>query len=337
MNTRKDFLPWGAVIGIGSLPHHSVDRALTLVRAINLDIPFVPQLPRQTNTRFNMLTEVLWDLLDAGLVNQEYNRLTLAVDRRTEAFQRLHEPAAFAEGPRSRILEKFLAKPPTVTNAIKSQGVGLLTLHSAFRENDHSAELAAALASRLRHLYRYELERLDTLHSLRILVLDEPMLVPEKREEFLPLLQQEQQVLDEIRGLDCLSGVHICGRLSPQLFGLQFDVLSVDCGHPEFGLACLPSYEQLEEFLEKGGLIAWGIYRSDTLEVHSESEVLKNLHSIVEQISLPEGQVYSQSLLSASCGLAALSEIQAKESFLFLQRIENQIRKTYGYEPRAAS
>jgi methionine synthase II (cobalamin-independent) len=106
-----------------------------------------------------------------------------------------------------------------------------------------------------------------------------------------------------------LAGLHCCGNTDWSLvFSTDLDVVNFDAYEYFQGLSLYP--EELKSFLQKGGVLSWGIVparANGNLEPHT---LLAALDERVEQLTakgMDRGALYRQALLTPSCGLGTES------------------------------
>jgi hypothetical protein len=129
-------------------------------------------------------------------------------------------------------------------------------------------------------------------------------------------------------------GIHICARpdwdflLRSRLDILSFDAFS--CG------AVIVNYGSLREFLERGGVVSWGIVPTSTELL--EQETVESLMALLEKLwedlvqrGIRREKVLHQSLLApATCNLMnADQEKTVETSFEILKELSGLIRKKY--------
>jgi hypothetical protein len=136
-------------------------------------------------------------------------------------------------------------------------------------------------------------------------------------------------------GLEGPKGVHLCARPDWDfLLRSNIDILSFDsfnCG------AVIVNYASLKEFLERGGIISWGIVPTYTLLLEQETiesliERLESFWDGLSQRGVDKRRVLRQSLLApATCNLMNPDrEKTVEEAFAVLKELSKRIREKYG-------
>ena len=126
-----------------------------------------------------------------------------------------------------------------------------------------------------------------------------------------------------------LAGLHCCGNTDWSLvFSTDLDVVNFDAYEYFQGLSLYP--EELKSFLQKGGVLSWGIVparANGNLEPHT---LLAALDERVEQLTakgLDRGALYRQALLTPSCGLGTESVEAADRLMGTLAELASLVRE----------
>jgi methionine synthase II (cobalamin-independent) len=126
-----------------------------------------------------------------------------------------------------------------------------------------------------------------------------------------------------------LAGLHCCGNTDWSLvFSTDLDVVNFDAYEYFQGLSLYPA--ELKSFLQKGGVLSWGIipaHANGNLEPHT---LLAALDERVEQLTakgLDRGALYRQALLTPSCGLGTESVEAADRLMGTLAELASLVRE----------
>jgi methionine synthase II (cobalamin-independent) len=126
-----------------------------------------------------------------------------------------------------------------------------------------------------------------------------------------------------------LAGLHCCGNTDWSLvFSTDLDVVNFDAYEYFQGLSLYP--EELKSFLQKGGVLSWGIvpaHANGNLEPHT---LLAALDERVEQLAakgMDRGALYRQALLTPSCGLGTESVESADRLMGTLAELASLVRE----------
>ncbi|MCL5959486.1 MAG: methionine synthase, partial [Chloroflexi bacterium] len=111
-------------------------------------------------------------------------------------------------------------------------------------------------------------------------------------------------------GLSCLKGIHCCGNTDwSVVLSTSLDILSFDAYRYAETLALYP--DDVKRFLERGGILAWGIVPADALLLQNENvpsliaKLLDAMQSLVGK-GVSREMLLNQCLITPSCGLGSL-------------------------------
>lgn len=146
------------------------------------------------------------------------------------------------------------------------------------------------------------------------------------RQTALSLLNAATQAIQEAGGL---VGVHVCGNTDWSLvLTTQVDVVNFDAY--AFGEGFLLYAQDIEAFLNRGGVIAWGIVPTTmyTPQVSAE-ELVSRLEELIGRLvahGIKRAVLEEQSLLTASCGLGSISPPTALAVLELLSKTSRLLR-----------
>ncbi|MDR7522010.1 MAG: methionine synthase [Armatimonadota bacterium] len=338
---RSAFRPEFRATAVGSLPHTDPVVACDLIAQYLPDIPAWPQLPRR-DPRESMYVQY-----SQGFPGIVFEHGRIYVDRRRDleaGLEHLYlrylnaDAGASATSPdHAAGLAQFLTRPWESIAAVKGQIVGPVSWGLTVTDQDRRAILyddllADAAAKHLRLAAVWQERELRRLAPHTIIVVDEPYLasvgsafVAVERHEVVALLEEV------FAGLQGLKGVHCCGNTDWSLIlETSADVLSFDA----YGFAApLSLYPRaLRAFLDRGGIIAWGIVPTlDDATVMAESaesltDRLWSALRLVASKGIPLDDLLAASLVTPSCGMATLSEPAAVRALELLAGVAARMR-----------
>jgi methionine synthase II (cobalamin-independent) len=126
-----------------------------------------------------------------------------------------------------------------------------------------------------------------------------------------------------------LAGLHCCGNTDWSLvFSTGLDVVNFDAYEYFQGLSLYPA--ELNSFLEKGGVLSWGIVPARANGNLTPHSLLDALDQRVEQLTakgLDRGALYRQALLTPSCGLGTESVEAADRLMDALAELSSLVRE----------
>lgn len=328
-------------LAAGSLPLTDPGAACQLTVGA-LDIPTWPQLPRRTFLE-NMYAQYSERFPGVVVTNE---RIYLDQDRDLDPeLEQLYiaylmndlEYAIispeYAAGLH-RFLQLDLGQPPVVKGHVTGPvSWGLMVTDRNRKPVLYDDVLAEAAAKHLRLKAAWMEEQLRTLAPQTIIFVDEPYMscfgsafVSLGRDQVLTLLEE---VFAGIRGL---KGVHCCGNTDwSVLLSTTLDILNLDAyGYAE-SLALYP--DEVGAFLERDGIIAWGI-------VPSSAQVLEEtVDSLVERFhegihlltakGLHQDDILASSLIMPSCGCGSLTVELAERVLELTGQVSSALQERY--------
>jgi hypothetical protein len=142
------------------------------------------------------------------------------------------------------------------------------------------------------------------------------------------------QVLNEffqnIRGLPC---VHCCSNMDwPQLMKSKTRVINFDAYQFAEKMALYP--KEVSAFIEKGGMLAWGVVpvAEEILNSESEDHLKEKLEEGVMRMvgsGIDKQKLWERSFVTPCCSTATLSKEQAEVAFRYTQNISQKMRRKY--------
>lgn len=344
-----DFKPECISTCIGSMPHADPAKALELILAHMTDIPFWPQLPSRSFLE-NMYAQYAYDM--PGAVIDEKNK-RMYIDTRTADPASIEEfLMRIVEGDSSQfpLKEEFssgffafmdakekLGSPV----AVKGHTTGPISMclqvtdenKKAILYDDTFRELAIKqLALRC----AWQDEKLREISPTVIHFLDEPYMVM-FGSAYLNLKREEAiSYLNEVfAGIKGLKGIHCCGNTDwPLLLDTDVQVLNLDAYN--FGETLALYASNVEEYLDRGGIIAWGIVPTNEDEISKEtSESIlarfeKTYGKLVEK-GISKEKILGQALITPSCGTGTLPIEYCEKVLKTTKEVSDRLRKEQGF------
>lgn len=323
---------------MGILPHKKLDPAQKL--ALSVDIPFWPQLP---HFRFKEDMYAQFAEHFPGIIIDEENKVLRFSNERfaaelDEFLAASSDPGYFALSDEfSTAFRNFLTLDLSSYPLIRGQSVGPISFGLKICDEDlkpmiYNDFVREILYDFLKHKITWQYQKLNQVHAFPFVWLDEPGL------EFIfnsfsaytsELAQSEyRNFLSQLPGP---KGVHLCGNPDWSfLLGANLDVLSVDAF--SWGHILVRYVDEVKEFLQKGGIIAWGITPTLTSELVTESTAtitarLLESWEFLGQHGLDVNQIFDRSWLAPSrcCLINADGDISVNRSFALLGDVKNNL------------
>ncbi len=344
------FTPHFSATTVGSLPHTDPVVACDLIRAHVPEIPCWPQLPKR-DPRESIYAQFSRDfpgasLNDGRVVVDRARDLTLELERLYTRYLEKDLDAAAMNADESAGLARFAQMDWRGARAVKGQVMGPISWGLTVTDQTRRAilyddTLADAVAKHL-HLHAAWQEReLRKLAPQTILFVDEPYLasfgsayVAVERDQVVGLIEEV------FAGLQGLKGIHCCGNTDwSLLLSTSLDVLNFDAYNFAETLALYPG--ALRAFLDRGGMIAWGIVpvtSEDAVMAEAPESLIGKLESAWQMLAakgIPLEQLRATSLITPACGMGTLSEGAAVRALELLASVSLELRERYGTQTNA--
>lgn len=340
---------------MGIMPHRDVEKALKL--ALGLDIPFWPQLPKisfyedmyaQSSQNFPGI------VLD--IPGQQITLDSQRFEEELESYShQIDNPQFFALTPEySAIYHRFLEADLSGYSAIRGQLTGPVSF--GFRVVDENSRpiiyddtIRTILYDFIQKKASSLLQQLRTKNKNAFLWLDEPGLgwVFSGTTGYNDI-QAKEDYNAFLQGIEEPRALHLCANVNlAYLLGLGIDILSFDAyqiEHMPKGYAA-----DVAGFLEKGGVISWGIVPTDSDNLAKETpdtlaEKLAGYWEVVaKNTTISSRQVARQALLApARCCLKNIGAVGAcdeaagsasKSRGKMVQIEEQLVEKAFAYLP----
>jgi methionine synthase II (cobalamin-independent) len=229
--------------------------------------------------------------------------------------------------PRPLALKGQITGPFTLTAGLKDEKDQLVLYDSRLRD---------VVVKTLALKAQWQVERLARSGLPTIVFIDEPALAGFGSSAFISVSAEDittmlDEVVSHIHKAGGLAGIHVCANTDWSLFfSGSLDVINFDAyGYFErFAL-----YRQdLVSFIERGGLVAWGIVPTldlDNLEQENTESLVSRWRHQVEQLvdnDLSLETILHQSIITPSCGCGTLTVALAERVISLTRQISEQIR-----------
>ena len=340
--SRPQFHLSGLPTAIGSMPHKDAGKACSLIAKYLPEIPFWPQLTKRSFLE-NMYAQYSEGF--PGLVLEKdkiYVNLAQGIDEPLEKLYAAYlenKIEDFAIGKEYAAgLHEFINHSPVNPTAVKGQVTGPVTWGMTVTDENRRPILydETAADTAVKHLNmkaRWQESKLQELSDNTIIFFDEPYMssigsafVSIPRERVIELLE------GAFEGITSLKGVHCCGNTDWSiLLNTSVDIISFDAYSYSHTIAL---YTEVRDFIERGGVIAWGIVPREDKAL--KSEAVKNLldrliegMAGLERKGISRSKLLNQSLLTPACGLEPASEEAAEHALELLADLSLAFRNKY--------
>jgi len=326
---------------MGILPHTDIERALEI--ALSLDIPFWPQLPKVSYFE-DMYVQALENFPGARIDadNQKIHfSLPHFYEELPSYFERADDPQTFRLTKEfSLVYHRFLEKDLSHYPAIRGQMISPISLGLKIVDENQKPiiyhdEVKEVLFDFIQKKVNQQYEELREKNANAFVWVDDPGLALifsalSGYNEF-----QAKADLDHfLEGVQGPKGVHLCAKpdwdflLKSRMEILSFD--SFNCG------VVIVNYPSLKEFVDRGGIVSWGIVPTYTelLEQETIDSLMERLETFWEDLSrkgVDQEKLLRQSLLApATCNLLNPDkEKTVEKAFEVLNELSRTIRKKY--------
>ena len=339
--TFLGFSPNCQTTAMGIMPHTDVGRALEV--ALSLDIPFWPQLPRVSYFE-DMYVQALEHFPGVKIdVNNQriLFDLSLFYEELPSYFEKADDPQTFrlTKGfslVYHRFLERDLSHYPAVRGQMISPiSLGLKIVDENQKSIIYHDEVREVLFDFIQKKVNQQYEELRAKNPNAFVWVDDPGLglIFSALSGYNEV--QAKTDLDRfLAGLEGPRGVHLCAKPDWDfLFKSKIDILSFDsfnCG------VVIVNYPSLKVFVERGGIISWGIVPTYTelLEQETIDSLMERLEIFWEELSrkgVDQKKLLRQSLLApATCNLLNPDkEKTVEKAFDVLKELSGKIREKY--------
>jgi len=337
----------GLAIGIGSLPHKEAEAALDLIFKYLPAIPFWPQLPRR-DLREGMLVQFSENIPCLRLTRDGLRFDPAEKEKELEIFYeriiandvdyfKISEEFALGLHRFYQRLEKMSLEN---ISFIKCQVTGPFTFAAGIKDDKaiallHDPVFMQVIIKGLAMKALWQIKFFRKFGKKVIVFLDEPYLgcfgsayTPINREEVVKGLSE---LTEAVKSEDVLSGLHCCGNTDWSMFTdiANIDIISFDA----FGFSdkFVLYADSLKGFLEKGGIICWGIVPTQDFPLSQTPDSLvgsitQGIDALVKR-GLDKDLLFNNLLVSPSCGLGTLEIKKSEEILKLLSEASFLLRK----------
>ena len=335
--------------GIGSLPHKDEKEAFRLILGNFPSIPFWPQLPKRSflegmvvqysegfpSLKRDQREQKVWIDTSQGFDKEVERFYQWIEDDTLEPFWMMED---FSRGF-GLIEELSYLNDRQQIGYIKGQIVGPITFGLSLTDQErkpifYDPTLREILVKHLSSKARWMEKRFNDLlpRTKTIVFFDKPSLSSFK--SAFSSLSREDVVLslnECFSAVKGLKGVHCCGNTDwGLLLETNLDILSFDAyGYLET-ISLYP--EKLKAFLERGGILAWGIVPTNEEDLPKENvESLVNRFKKGNETLLRKGidqLLLRRAILTPSCGTASLPVSLAERACQLTAAVSKRLRES---------
>lgn len=329
--------------GVGSLPYSDPATACRAIFEHFPHIPFWPQLPKRSYLE-NMYVQYSQTL--PGLNLDEKNK-TIHIDTSRVANEIEEVYGRYLDGDLEyfKLTEdyaegfyRFLESSDSEIKAaryIKGQITGPISYALSLTDQNkksiiYDKDLFEILNKVLSMNAKWQIVKLKEKNPRVIIFIDEPYLVSIGSSfvniDIEEAMRKLDELIDAIKSSGALVGAHCCGNTDwPILLKRGIDILNFDAYNfmKEFSLYA----GDIKNFLNNGGVIAWGIVpTSEAVDKETRNNLIDRLKKGIKLLA-DKGvdKNILQSIVTPSCGLGTLEEDRAKRILDLTKQLEDEL------------
>lgn len=357
MENKKSSLTLNCM-AIGSLPHKDVKKAMQIVED-TFEIPFWPQLAK-LNKKEDMIFQFLENLpglVDTGdkiyLDNEsdeffeqleelfmDYEEIISNKDLETLQKYEVSEENSSTFRPFIKIIEK------TKPEFAKGQIVGPFTLATTLTDKEGRCafydetlrEVIVKLLS-LKALWQIEEIKKANKNTTPIIFIDEPSISQLGTSAFITISKEEtieiiKEVSNLIKEAGALSAIHCCGKCDWTI-PIESEVSIINLDGFFFAQNLSLFSNELKPFLDKDGIIAWGIVPTldkealDATNIDKMEEKFNEAIDYLVKKGIDKDLLLKQSMVTPSCGAGSLNEELAEKAMNLTKDLSLRLKEKF--------
>lgn len=353
-----EFLPKSMATGIGSLPYLDTEEALSLIFSAFPDIPHWPQLPQQGKQE-HFIHQFLKPLVDCGMLVAQGDNWAFNTSRENsaECLTDFYTSCLPAEEGNDECLHTFVPPPKAASGFhafiaraqsgglkkaryVKGQIVGPLTVALELKDHQgrpayYQGDLRDIIVRTLALNAHCQSAALSGFGCTPIIFIDDPAIRGYGSRLHLALnremiIEDLNFIVSAIQSQGALAGFHSCEAVDWSLpMESQVNILSLDAYR--FGVSLIPYAAQLHRFMDRGGVVAWGIVPTlDDPFGESVESLLNRLKVLWKELfpqSLDRETLLRKSMITPACGTGLLTIDQAKHIYRLTAQLSMVLRE----------
>ncbi len=341
---------------IGSLPLDDHSKASDLVFDYTPEIPLWVQLP--VHKEEGMMVQFLSGLPGIGKKSDDpyIDTGTDAFDTELLAFY--EEYVAVTEGEISIDDTRFVLNENTAKgffvfleqlethiptpNALKCQITGPMTLGMGTKDQDgraiiYNSQVMDTIVKLVAQKARWQVLKLQRFNRPVIVFFDEPALAGFGSSAFIGISRDEvdekfEEVIRSVHEMGALAGIHVCANTDwSVILDSSADIVSFDA-YSYFDKFILYA-QKVKDFIDRGGLLAWGIVPTSSVEDIEREEtdfLIAKFYSQIQQVmdlGIDKSTLFSQIFITPSCGTGVLNLSHTQKVLRLTKNVSNAIIK----------
>jgi len=356
-----EFKPGFLACAVGSMPHTDAAAAVDVVLANLPEAPMWPQLSgrglnEQMEIQYSegipcrvidrdkgrMFFETSGDYIDAFTEFYEAYMVAMDPDDGTGDVSSMAISPDFAAGIYE--LEKRLKAEGGKRPFVKCQTTGPCSFALTIVDENKRAlwyndEFRDVVVKALAMKCRWQIQMLKPYGENVICFVDEPILsgfgsstyVSVQRDEVVAALGE---LVDAIHAEGAIAGIHCCGNTEWSIpIDAGAEIVNFDAYQYGETIALYPDH--VRKHLESGKALAWGVVPTSVEVRENTAETLvdhyeRMVDNLVEKSGLDRGLIYSQTLLTGSCGTGSMEVADAERVFQLTGELSQALRAKHG-------
>jgi hypothetical protein len=358
---QKTFLPEFLATGIGSLPFADPQEALELIFAEMPEMPHWPQLPRRGEPE-HFIHQFLQPLVDCGMLAAGQGRwiLDASAENSAACLTEFYTGCLSAEAGDGACRSAYLPSPASAAGLhaflarartgglkpagyVKGQIAGPLSVALELKDRRgrpayYHGDLRDTVVRTLALNARTQASALSGFGAVPVIFVDDPAVGAYGSRLHLALsremiIEDLNFIIEAIESENALAGIHCCEAVDWSLvLETRAQILSLDAYR--FGASLIPYAAHLRRFVERGGVIAWGIVPTldDPYEETVES-LRQRLKALWQDLFPTPGireAMRRQSLLTPACGTGLLTADRARRIYRLTAGLSRALRGNPG-------
>jgi len=340
-----------AATAVGSFPHVEPSAACDLILAHLPEVPVWPQLPMRG---LNEQMEIQFSEGMPGIVlDREKSRMFFDTSGDTSpALEQFYENYlagnldyfAITESHSQGIFamkERLAAADRSVLKYMKMQvtgpvSFGLTVVDENKRAIYYNEIFRDVVVKGLAMKARWQLRYFEPLCPLRICFVDEPILSAFGSSTYVSVhradvVAQIREIADAIHEEGGLAGIHCCGNTEWTIpIDAGLDIINFDAY--EFGYSVSLYPQAMKQFMEGGGVLAWGIVpTSEKILQETTASLCARFYKAAGRLAekgVEKKLILQNALITASCGTGSIPVERAERVIRETKKVSDRLKET---------
>ena len=361
---KNTHLPPFSCLAIGSLPHADLDKAMDIVKNNFANVPFWAQLTK-LNKNEDMIVQFTENMpsffvdtkTEKTYLETESDKFLEDIEQFFTDYEEILADIFSQTTEKYAITEKYSKSFPKLIEFIKEstpkfakgQIVGPFTLATTLVDKYgkcafYDETLREIIVKTLTLKALWQIKQIKTANptTIPIIFIDEPSISQLGTSAFLTISHDEvykmlKEISDAIKSNGAISAIHCCGKCDwtvPLQAGV--DIINLDAYAFAQNLSVFD--KDIENFLERGGKIAWGVVPTldkDALLKTNLEHLITVFEKAVKYLTkkgIDEKLILANSLITPSCGAGGLDEISANKAMTLTKQLSDSLKEKYNID-----